>query len=145
MRADPRELDFNQPADLSFHTRRQIAVRLLPFLFVLYIFNYIDRTNVAYAALEMSRDLGLTDRVFGFAAGIFFVSYVALQIPGALVIELWSARRCITGILLAWGLLTMSTALVHNATHHRRLYPACRPVVQTGWQRAVNGEPEARD
>jgi len=102
-------------ADPMAHTRRQIAVRLLPFLFVLYIVNYIDRTNVAYAALEMSRDLGLTDRVFGFAAGIFFISYVALQIPGALLIELWSARRCISGILIAWGTLTMSTALVRSA------------------------------
>jgi len=115
MQADPAGAGFNPSAELSTHTRRQIALRLLPFLFLLYIVNYIDRTNVAYAALEMSHDLGLTDRVFGFAAGIFFVSYVALQIPGALLIELWSARRCISGILIAWGTLTMSTALVHNA------------------------------
>jgi MFS transporter, ACS family, tartrate transporter len=116
MSADPGGEAFSISAALSVHTRRQIALRLLPFLFLLYIVNYIDRTNVAYAALEMSHDLGLTDRVFGFAAGIFFVSYVALQIPGALLIELWSARRCITGILLAWGTLTMSTALVRSAT-----------------------------
>lgn len=115
MRSGPGGAGFSTSAELSTHTRRQIAVRLLPFLFVLYIVNYIDRTNVAYAALEMSRDLGLTDRVFGFAAGIFFVSYVALQIPGALLIELWSARRCVSGILIAWGTLTISTALVHNA------------------------------
>jgi len=102
-------------ADLSIHTRRHIAVRLLPFLFILYIVNYIDRTNVAYAALEMSHDLGLTDRVFGLAAGIFFISYVALQIPGALLIELWSARRCVSTILIVWGSLTMFTALVHTA------------------------------
>jgi MFS transporter, ACS family, tartrate transporter len=116
MSADAGGADFKASAELSTHTRRQIAVRLLPFVFLLYIVNYIDRTNIAYAALEMSRDLGLTDRVFGFAAGIFFVSYVALQIPGALLIELWSARRCISGILIAWGTLTMSTALVHNAS-----------------------------
>ena len=115
MAADSGAAELSVAANLSVHTRRQIAVRLLPFLFVLYIFNYIDRTNVAYAALEMSHDLGLTDRVFGFAAGIFFVSYVALQIPGALLIELWSARRCISGILLAWGTLTMFTSLVRNA------------------------------
>ena len=102
-------------ADLAAHTRRQVALRLLPLLFVLYIVNYIDRTNVAYAALEMSHDLGFSDRVFGLGAGIFFVSYVALQIPGALLIELWSARRCISGILIAWGSLTMLTSLVHSA------------------------------
>lgn len=115
MSADAGGFSASNITDLSVHTRRQIAVRLLPFLFLLYIVNYIDRTNIAYAALEMSRDLGLSDRVFGLAAGIFFVSYVALQIPGALLIELWSARRCISGILIAWGGLTMSTALVRGA------------------------------
>jgi MFS transporter, ACS family, tartrate transporter len=97
------------------HTRRQIALRLLPFLFVLYVTNYLDRTNVAYAALEMSHDLGFSDRVFGLGAGIFFVGYVALQIPGALLVERWSARRCITIIMVAWGSLTVLTALVHSS------------------------------
>jgi ACS family tartrate transporter-like MFS transporter len=100
---------------VATHTRRQIAARLLPFLFVLYVTNYLDRTSVAYAALDMSRDLGFTDRVFGLGAGIFFTSYVALQIPGALLVELWSARRCIGVIMVAWGSLTVLTGLVHTA------------------------------
>jgi MFS transporter, ACS family, tartrate transporter len=61
------------------HTRRRIALRLLPFVFVLYIINYLDRTSVAYAAIGMARDLGFNDRVFGLGIGIFFLSYVALQ------------------------------------------------------------------
>jgi ACS family tartrate transporter-like MFS transporter len=101
---------------LADHTRRRIAIRLLPFLFILYITNYLDRTSVAYAAIGMSRTLGFSDRVFGLGAGIFFVSYVALQIPGALLIERWSARRCITSILIAWGSLTVLTGLVHTAS-----------------------------
>ena len=101
--------------EVAVHTRRQIAVRLLPFLFILYVTNYLDRTSVAYAALDMSRDLGFTDRVFGLGAGIFFISYVALQIPGALLVELWSARRCIGVIMVAWGSLTVLTGLVHTA------------------------------
>jgi ACS family tartrate transporter-like MFS transporter len=100
---------------LADHTRHQIALRLLPFLFILYITNYLDRTSVAYAAIGMSRTLGFSDRVFGLGAGIFFVSYVALQIPGALMIERWSARRCISLILIAWGSLTVLTGLVHTA------------------------------
>lgn len=100
---------------VATHTRRLIALRLLPFLFVLYITNYLDRTSVAYAALEMSRDLGFSDRVFGMGAGIFFVGYVALQIPGALMVEHWSARRCITTIMIIWGSLTVLTGLVHTA------------------------------
>lgn len=101
--------------DLGERTRNQIAVRLLPFLFVLYIANYIDRTSVAYAALGMTSDLGFNDRVFGLGAGIFFLSYVALQIPGALAVEHWSARRVISGVMIAWGLLTGLTGLVHTA------------------------------
>jgi ACS family tartrate transporter-like MFS transporter len=99
---------------LANHTRRQIAIRLLPFLFILYITNYLDRTSVAYAAIGMSRTLGFSDRVFGLGAGVFFVSYVALQIPGALMVERWGARRCITVILIAWGSLTVLTGLVHT-------------------------------
>ena len=100
---------------LGEHTRRLIALRLLPFLFVLYIVNYLDRTNLAYAALEMSHDLGFSDRIFGLGAGIFFVSYVALQIPGALLVERWSARRAISLIMMVWGSLTVLTGLVHTA------------------------------
>ena len=62
----------------------------------------------------MSRDLGFSDRVFGLGAGIFFISYVALQIPGALLVERWSARRMISATMIAWGSLTALTALVHT-------------------------------
>jgi MFS family permease len=89
-------------------------MRLLPFLFILYIANYLDRTSVAYAALGMSHDLGFSDRVLGMGMGIFFISYVALQIPGALLVEHWSARRMISATMIAWGSLTALTALVHT-------------------------------
>ena len=95
-------------------TRTKIGIRLLPFLFVLYITNYIDRTNLAYAALGMTRDLGFSDKVFGLGAGIFFISYLALQIPGALLVERWSARRMIGATMIAWGSLTVLTAMVHT-------------------------------
>src|SRR6059058_1819445 len=104
----------NVPASSADHARHYVALRLLPFLFVLYITNYVDRTNVAYAAIGMSRDLAFSDRVFGMGAGIFFVSYVALQMPGALLVERWSARRMISATMVAWGSLTVLTALVHT-------------------------------
>jgi MFS transporter, ACS family, tartrate transporter len=69
----------------------------------------------------MTSDLGFSDRVFGLGAGIFFVSYVALQIPGAMLVEHWSARRLISGVMLAWGSLTALTGLVHTA---HQLYAA---------------------
>ena len=96
------------------HTRHQIALRLLPFLFILYVTNYLDRASVAYAAVGMSRNLGFSDRVFGLGAGIFFTSYLALQIPGALLVEQWSARRLIAGCMIISGSLTALTACVHT-------------------------------
>src|SRR6478609_11705437 len=96
------------------NARRQIAVRLLPFVFLLYITNYLDRTSVAYAALGMSRDLGFDDRVFGLGIGIFFLSYVALQIPGAMLAQRWSGRGMICVTMIVSGLLTALTAVVHT-------------------------------
>jgi len=96
------------------HTRRQTAARLLPFVFLLYITNYLDRTSVAYAAIGMTRDLGFDDRVFGLGIGIFFLSYVALQVPGAILAQRWSARGMICTTMIMSGLLTALTAIVHT-------------------------------
>jgi MFS family permease len=114
MAAAPPRAIAPAPVEVADRTRHHIAARLLPFLFILYITNYLDRTSLAYAALGMSRDLGFSDRVFGMGVGVFFISYVALQIPGALLVERWSARRMISATLIAWGSLTALTALVHT-------------------------------
>jgi MFS transporter, ACS family, tartrate transporter len=100
--------------EVSDRTRRQVAVRLLPFLFILYIVNYLDRTSVAYAAVGMSRELGFSDRVYGLGTGMFFISYLVMQIPGALLVERFSARRIISVTMIAWGSLTALTGLVHT-------------------------------
>ena len=100
--------------DVGASARTRIAWRLLPFLFLLYITNYLDRTNIAYATLGMKGELGLTDSVFGSASGIFFIGYLALQIPGALLVERWSARRLLALTLITWGALTALTAFVRT-------------------------------
>jgi len=87
---------------------------LLPFLFLLYVANYLDRTNIAYATLGMKGDLNLTDSVFGTASGIFFIGYFALQVPGALLVERWSARRLLGITLITWGALTALTGFVRT-------------------------------
>lgn len=102
-------------AAMANHTRHRVAIRLLPFLFILYVINYLDRTNIGYAALGMSRDLGFSDSVFGLGAGILFISYVTLQIPATLLVEHWSARGVIGGSLIACGAVTASLALVHTS------------------------------
>ena len=82
-------------------------------LFSSFIINYLDCTSVAYAAIGMARDLGFDDRVFGLGIGIFFLSYVALQIPGAMLAQRWSARGMICATMIVSGLLTALTAIVH--------------------------------
>src|ERR1700712_487857 len=100
--------------DAGASARGHIARRLLPFLFLLYVTNYLDRTNIAYATLGMKGDLRLSDSIFGTASGIFFIGYFALQIPGALLVERWSARKLLSLTLVTWGALTSLTAFVHT-------------------------------
>jgi sugar phosphate permease len=100
--------------DAGSSARNRIAARLLPFLFLLYVANYLDRTNIAYATLGMKGDLGLTDSVFGTASGIFFIGYLGLQIPGALLVERWSARLLLAITLITWGALTTLTGFVRT-------------------------------
>jgi MFS transporter, ACS family, tartrate transporter len=102
-------------SSVEYRARRRIALRLLPFLWLLYVIAFLDRVNVAYAALEMSHDLRFSDRVFGLGAGIFFIGYVLLEIPGALIVERWSARRWIARIMVSWGIITLLVGFVHTS------------------------------
>jgi MFS transporter, ACS family, tartrate transporter len=107
----------SSPSDsaVARSARARIARRLLPFLWLLYIIAFLDRVNVAYAGLQMTHDLGFSDRVFGVGAGIFFVGYVLLEIPGAIIVERWSARRWIARIMISWGIITAFVGMVHTA------------------------------
>jgi sugar phosphate permease len=87
----------------------------MPFLFILYIVSYLDRVNLSYASLEMTRELGFSNEVFGFGAGIFFVGYFFLEIPSTILVELWSARKWIGRIMISWGLLASLTGLITTA------------------------------
>ncbi len=109
-----RALMASPRSDAGESARTRIAWRLLPFLFLLYVSNYLDRTNIAYATLGMKGDLGLTDSVFGTASGIFFIGYLGLQIPGALLVERWSAKRLLAITLITWGALTTLTGFVRT-------------------------------
>jgi ACS family tartrate transporter-like MFS transporter len=100
---------------IAVRTRRSVTRRLAPFLFVLYVLNYLDRVNISYAALQMTSDLKFSNAVFGFGAGIFFIGYFLLQIPGTMLVELWSARKFIGATLIVWGGLATLTGLIHNA------------------------------
>ena len=99
---------------IARRARRRISFRLLPFVLLLYVIAYLDRNNLATAALQMPHDLGFDDRVIGFGAGIFALGYIILEIPGTLIVERWSARRWITRIMISWGLVTVGMAFVHT-------------------------------
>ena len=100
--------------DVGKRTIRRVSYRLLPFVFLIYIVNYIDRVNVSFANLRMSADLGFSDSVYGLGVGMFYVTYVLFEIPGAIIVERWSARKWIARIMISWGLVTIVTAFVRT-------------------------------
>jgi ACS family tartrate transporter-like MFS transporter len=93
---------------------RKIAWRLVPFLMLLYMVAFLDRVNVSFAALTMNRDLGISESVYGFAAGIFFLSYCLFEVPANLVLARMGARRWLAILMVIWGFVSMSTAFVHT-------------------------------
>src|SRR5215475_2433004 len=100
---------------LPERTRRRITRRLAPFLFVLYILNYLDRVNVSFASLQMTGELHFSNSVFGFGAGIFFIGYFLLQVPATMLVQTWSARTFIGVSLIIWGALSTTTGFIANA------------------------------
>lgn len=106
-------LKSNSP-EIIDQARRRIALRLLPFVFILYLIQYIDRFNVSLAALPMKADLGLSDSAYGFATSIFVFGYVVFEIPGVILVERWSARKWIARIMVTWGIATVVIAFIHT-------------------------------
>jgi len=103
-------------ADHEVAVRRRalskVAWRFLPLLTIAYIFNYLDRTSVGFAALTMNRDLGLTPWQFGWGAGLLFASYSIFEIPSNLILYRFGARRWIARIMITWGIVAAANAFV---------------------------------
>jgi ACS family tartrate transporter-like MFS transporter len=92
--------------------RRKVMWRILPLIFILYVIAYLDRANLGNAWLQMKYLPGFGPEVLGWGAGIFFAGYQLLEIPGALLVERWSARKWFARILVTWGVCSMGMALV---------------------------------
>jgi MFS family permease len=99
-------------AVLEKATMRKVASRIVPFLMLCYFFAFLDRVNIGFAALQMTRDLSLSDADFGLAAGIFFVSYCLFEVPSNLALEKVGARLWIARIMVTWGLVSAAMAWV---------------------------------
>lgn len=97
------------------HTYKKITLRLIPYIFVCYLFNYLDRVNVGFAKLQMLDDLHLSETAYGLGAGIFFLGYIACGIPSNLMLHKVGARRWLALIMVLWGLFSTSLLFIRNA------------------------------
>ena len=95
-------------------TLRKITLRLIPFLFTLYVVAWLDRVNVGFAGLQMNSDLGFSSAAFGFGSGVFFLGYCLFEVPSNLVLHRVGARRWISRIMISWG--AISTAMMFVQT-----------------------------
>lgn len=93
---------------------RRVSLRLLPLLFALFVANYIDRTNVAMAKLQMAHDLGLSATAYGLGVSVFFLGYCLFEVPSNILLARVGARRWIARIVISWGLIASAMALVQT-------------------------------
>jgi MFS transporter, ACS family, tartrate transporter len=100
------------PADVARSTMRKAALRLAPYLCLLYFVAYLDRTNTGFAKLTMNPALGISESAFGLAAGVFFIGYALLEVPSNLIMARVGARRWLARIMVSWGIVAAATAFV---------------------------------
>ena len=93
----------------------KIARRIMPFLVLLFVVAWLDRINVGFAKLQMVKDLGFSEAVYGFGAGIFYLGYLLFEIPSNLFLERIGARKTFARITILWGLTSIAMVLVKTA------------------------------
>jgi sugar phosphate permease len=93
----------------------KIAKRIMPFLVLLFVMAWLDRVNVGFAKLQMVKDLGFSEAVYGFGAGIFFFGYVLFEIPSNLFLQRIGARKTIARITILWGTTSITMMFVKTA------------------------------
>jgi ACS family tartrate transporter-like MFS transporter len=99
---------------LATVVRRKVTLRLLPFLFLLYVFNILDRVNVSFARLDMLSDLGMSEQAYAFGAGLFYIGYFVFEVPSNLILHRVGARRWIARILVSWGAVSCAMMVVQD-------------------------------
>lgn len=105
------------PSGLEATTIRKLQTHILPFIFILFVINFVDRINIGFAALTMNRELAITSQQFGLLSGIFFWGYFIFEIPSNLLLHKLGARIWIARILISWGIVAILTGFVRSATH----------------------------
>src|SRR5256714_15378111 len=87
-------------------TLRKVSLRLIPFLFLLYVVNILDRANIGIAKLTMLDDLDMSEQAYGLGAGIFYVGYLLFEGPSNLILQRVGARAWIARSLVSWGVIS---------------------------------------
>jgi len=100
--------------DVESRTVTKVVRRFLPILVICFILSFLDRVNVGFAALTMSKDLGFSGTVFGLGAGLFFIGYFLFEVPSNMALERFGARMWMFRIMITWGILSAATAFVWN-------------------------------
>src|SRR5204863_1091197 len=93
---------------------RKVRMRIIPFVFLLYIISFLDRINISFAALTMNKELAITSQQFGLLSGIFFFGYFLFEVPSNLLLHKIGARIWIARILITWGIVATLTGFIHN-------------------------------
>lgn len=109
----PISEEYSQEFEKRVYAR--VTRRLIPFLFLSYIFAYIDRVNVGFAKLQMQQDLGISDAVYGAGAGIFFIGYFFFEVPCNMALQKIGAKLWLGPIMIVWGLVSACTMFVKTA------------------------------
>src|SRR5215813_6819830 len=94
----------------------KIARRIIPFTAVLFLMAWLDRYNLGFAKLQMTKDLGFSEAVYGFGAGIVYLGYMLFEIPSNLLLERVGARKTFARITILWGITSIAMVLVKTAT-----------------------------
>src|ERR1051325_10596405 len=93
----------------------KIAKRIIPFLGLLFVMAWLDRYNLGFAKLQMVKDLGFSEAVFGFGAGIVYLGYMLFEVPSNLFLERIGARKTFARITILWGITSIATMFVKTA------------------------------
>jgi ACS family tartrate transporter-like MFS transporter len=99
---------------IETRTIQKVQIRIIPFIFVLYIVAFLDRVNITFAALKMNKELAITSQQYGLLAGIFFIGYFLFEIPSNLLLHKVGARLWIARILATWGIVAVLGGFVHS-------------------------------
>ena len=106
--------DSASPANAAY---RKIYWRIIPFLMLCYLIAFVDRSNIGFAKLQFVKDLGFTETVYGFGAGIFYLGYILLEVPSNLILEKIGVRKTLLRIMVVWGICGALTAFITADWH----------------------------